>query len=49
MKRIYTQSEATSLPTGIHVNFNFKDSKSLIQVTSTKMKENPDFDKPIKY
>ena len=49
MKRIYTQSEPTALPTGIAINFSFKDSKSLVQVTSSKMRENPDFDKPIKY
>ena len=49
MKRIYTQSEPTALSTGIAINFSFKDSKSLVQVTSSKMRENPDFDKPIKY
>ena len=49
MKRIYTQSEPTALSTGIAVKFRFKDSKSLVQVTSSKMRDNPDFDKPIKY
>ena len=34
MKRIYTQSEPTALSTGIAINFSFKDSKSLVQVTS---------------
>ena len=48
MTRVYTQSEPTSLPTGISVNFSFKDSKSLVQVTSKKFEENPDFDKPLK-
>tara|TARA_R110000737_G_scaffold59484_1_gene86111 strand:+ start:519 stop:734 length:216 start_codon:yes stop_codon:yes gene_type:complete len=49
MKRIYTQSEPTALSTGIAVKFRFKDSKSLVQVTSDKVKKNSDFDKPIKY
>jgi|TARA_R110002073_G_scaffold148366_4_gene301508 hypothetical protein len=48
MKRVYTQSEPVSLQTGIAVNYSFKDSKSLVQVTSSKIKENPDFDKPLK-
>ena len=49
MKRIYTQSEPTALPTGIDVSFRFKDSKSLVEVKSNKVKENTDFNKPIKY
>ena len=49
MRRVYTQSEPTALPTGVSVSFRFKDSKSLVQVKSNKVKENPDFNKPIKY
>ena len=48
MKRIYTQSEPTSLPTGVAVSFDFEDNKSSVQVTSIKVKENPDFNKPLK-
>jgi hypothetical protein len=48
MKRIYTQSEPTSLPTGINIEFNFKDGKSLIQVNSSKFNKNAEFNKPIK-
>ena len=47
MKRILTQSNNSSLPTGVCVEFNFKKTKSMMCITSTKMKENPDFDKPL--
>ena len=47
MRRILTQSNNSSLPTGVCVEFNFKKTKSMMSITSTKMKENPDFDKPL--
>ncbi len=46
MKRILTQSEPTSLPTGIEVEYNFRKAKSLMSITSKKIQENPDFNKP---
>lgn len=48
MKRIYTQSEPVSLFTGIESKFNFNGSSSRIVITSEKIQENPDFDKPLK-
>jgi len=47
MKRIYTQSEPKSLFTGIESNFDFNENCSRIIITSRKIQENPDFNKPL--
>ena len=47
MKRIYTQSEPVSLFSGISSKFDFNGSSSRITITSKKIQENPDFDKPL--
>ena len=47
MKRVFTQSEPKKLFTGINVTFNFKENKSIINVFSKKLIENPIFNKPL--
>ena len=47
MKRIYTQSEPVSLFSGISSKFDFNGNSSRIIITSQKIKDNPDFDKPL--
>ena len=47
MKRIYTQSEPKSLFTGIKSKFDFNGDWSRVIVTSRKIQENPDFNKPL--
>lgn len=47
MKRIFTQSEPKKLFTGIRSTFSFKENKSIVNIFSEKLVENPIFDKPL--
>ena len=47
MKRVFTQSDPKKLFTGINSTFSFKENKSIINIFSQKLVENPIFDKPL--
>tara|TARA_R110002074_G_scaffold218478_2_gene388938 strand:+ start:44 stop:199 length:156 start_codon:yes stop_codon:yes gene_type:complete len=50
MIRVFTQSDNKDLNTGakVTVEYDIKSQSSNIFVTSKKILENPDFDKPLK-
>lgn len=48
MRKIFTQSEDTSLKTGIFTTFDFHGIWSRVRIVSKKVIEDPNFNKPLK-